>query len=334
MGGRLQITAATLTITTVESRFALAFGFAAITDLQGPGPEPRHGRALRLRAWRAPATAVFCVSVAVSLFLSACATAPISQPGELSSYDGVVASRVHRTHAQVRADAGALKAAHTFELEPVRFAAGAGEGFTPAQRDLLANTAGRALCEALSQRLNPPAPGAAPDLLVRARITGVNPTGRILAASSFVLGHLSPIPLTPRIPIGMGSLAAEAEALDGSGHQVAVLVWERGADAFTSDPAVSSIGDAYQLSELFGRDMGDLIVTGADPIRDLHLPDFVHGRRGKPVSSCAVFGKKPSLVRKFVGGHLAMAPEWMDRPVKSALGTPALETPPASPPQT
>jgi hypothetical protein len=253
--------------------------------------------------------------------LTACATATPGRQGQLSSYDGISKGPSFRTKVYLKADSVTLKAAHTFQLEPVRFADGVGGSISKSQRELVANAASRAICAALSQRLEAPAPGAAPDLRVRATITGFNPTGRATAGASFVLSHLSPVPLTPRIPFGLGSLSAEGEALDGAGHQVAALIWERGADAFTTSPEVSMIGDAYQLSVIFGRDMGELVVTGENPIRDISLPHLRRGR--KPAASCAAFGKGPGLTG-FVAGRFAAAPEWLDRPGKVQPDHPAL----------
>jgi hypothetical protein len=258
---------------------------------------------------------------AIAPLLTACATATPGRQGKLSSYEGVTEASTFRTKAHLHVEATALQKARTFQLEPVQFAEGVGGSITPAQREVVANAASRAICAVLSQRLEAPPAGAAPDLVVRATITGFNPTGRAIAGASFVLSHLSPIPFTPRIPFGLGTFSAEGEAIDGSGHQVAALIWERGADAFTSSPRVSVIGDAYQLSLIFGHDMGELVVTGENPIHNLSLPDFSHHR--KPAASCAVFGKGPGMTG-FVAGRLAAAPEWLDRPDKAQ--------PPVAPP--
>ena len=263
-----------------------------------------------------PAIGVYARAIAVTsmgLALTACATATPGRQGQLSSYEGVTKTSTLRTKAYLRADKAMLEKAHTFQLEPVRFADGVGSSITGAQREVVANAASRALCAALSQRLEAPPPGVAPDLLVRATITGFSPTGRTVAGASFVLSHLSPVPFTPRIPWGLGSFSAEAEAVDGAGHQVAALVWERGADAFSSKPRVSVIGDAYQLSVIFGHDMGELVATGENPIHNVSLPSLSHHR--KPAASCAVFGKGPGMTG-FVAGRLAAAPEWLDRPAK------------------
>jgi hypothetical protein len=269
------------------------------------------------------------VVTSLGLVLTACATATPGRQGQLSSYEGVTKTSTLRTKAYLRADRTMLRNAHTFQLEPVRFADGVGGSITSAQREVVANAASRAICAALSERLAAPAPGVAPDLLVRATITGFIPTGRTMAGASFVISHLSPVPFTPRIPFGLGSFSAEGEAVDGAGHQLAALVWERGADAFTSSPKVSVIGDAYQLSVIFGHDMGELVVTGDNPIHNVSLPNLPHHR--KPAASCAVFGKGPGLTG-FVAGRFAAAPEWLDRPDK-AQPPEDHSTPPSDPTQ-
>jgi hypothetical protein len=266
------------------------------------------------RRSRVPVMAAAFLGLSLGLALTACATATPGRQGQLSSYQGVTKASTLRTKAYLRADKVMLLNARTFRLEPVRFEEGVGGSISPVQRELVANATSRAICATLSRRLEAPAPGAQPDLVVRATITGFNPTGRTAAGASFVLSHLSPVPFTPRIPLGLGSFSAEGEALDSAGHQAAALIWERGADAFTSSPKVSVIGDAYQLSLIFGHDMGELVVTGENPIRNVSLPSLPHHRKAAP--SCAAYGKGPGLTG-FVASRFAAAPEWLDRPVKA-----------------
>jgi hypothetical protein len=250
-------------------------------------------------------------SALAALLLAGCATATPGRQGQLSTYDGLQRTRNHRTTAYVKADTAAILAAKTFRLDPVEFADGVGQAVTPAQRALVANAASRAICAALSERLKGPAEGAPPDLVIRARITGFAATGRAMAGASFVLGHLSPIPMTPRIPLGLGSLSAEGEALGPQGAQAAALVWERGADAFFTDPKVSTVGDAYQLAGLFGHDLGELVVKGENPVRDVSLLSLPRRHHADP--SCDRYGKGGG-VTGFIAGRFAAAPEWTDRP--------------------
>ncbi len=120
------------------------------------------------------------VVTSLGLALTACATATPGRQGQLSSYEGVTRTSTLRTKAYLRADKAMLEKARTFQLEPVRFADGVGSSITSAQREVVANAASRALCAALSQRLDAPPPGVAPDLLVRATITGFSPTDKVL----------------------------------------------------------------------------------------------------------------------------------------------------------
>jgi Protein of unknown function (DUF3313) len=115
----------------------------------------------------------------------------------------------------------------------------------------------------------------------------------------------------------MGGLAVEAEALDQSGHQAAAMVWARGADAFTSKPKVSVEGDAYDMAKAFGADFSRLLVTGANPFKQLpRLPSAnaikaIFGAAPKE-AVCDGFGRGPG-VAGLVGDAIGLPPEWTDK---------------------
>ena len=119
------------------------------------------------------------------------------------------------------------------------------------------------------------------------------------------------------IPIGLGGLALEAEAVDRTGSQKAAIIWARGADSFTSKPRVSRAGDAYELTSAFGDDFSRLLVTGASPFGTLPSPPSTHhvqsllGGAPKEVA-CEAFGRAPG-VPGLLGSAIGLPPEWTDR---------------------
>jgi hypothetical protein len=120
-----------------------------------------------------------------------------------------------------------------------------------------------------------------------------------------------PVPVPAlRIPIGLGGLALEAEAVDRTGSQKAAMVWARGADSITSRPRVSSAGDAYDLAASFGADFSKLLVTGATPFKTLPSPPSMQRvgslLGGAPKESvCEAFGRSPG-VAGFVGSAMGL----------------------------
>ncbi|WP_318014030.1 DUF3313 family protein [Mesorhizobium sp. BH1-1-5] len=108
----------------------------------------------------------------------------------------------------------------------------------------------------------------------------------------------------PRLPIGLGSLSLEAEAIDDNGKQAAAMVWGRGANA-------------YDLAAKFGEDFSKLLVTGKTPLNKLpSLPARAELRAmfggGPKYPACKAFGKSPGLVG-FVGDRMGLPPAWTDK---------------------
>ena len=240
--------------------------------------------------------------------LAGCATAPPPE-GALSSYEGMTKSKAMRTQASVKMDGPALLAAKTLRLEPVAFAPETKGKATPAQLALIANAMERTLCARLSARFEIVGPGAPADLIVKTTVTRIKPTGAGMTGASIVVSHLSPVPFTPRVPLGLGGFTAEGEATDPAGRQDAAMTWSRDADLY-SGGRVSSIGDAYNFSGAFARDLSALLITGKDPVHDLALPKLPH--RGKAASAaCASYGKGGG-VAGFIGTRLGAPPEWTD----------------------
>lgn len=232
--------------------------------------------------------------------LAACASAPPPGGGSLTSYAGLASTGAHRTQASARSDAAPLGVARTLRIDPVTFAADAQSNATPAQQTLIANTMARALCRDLDRRYQIlTGPGDA-DLTVRTVVTRIRPTNAGAAALSAAASWLVPV---PRLPIGLGGFAAEAEAVGPNGEQAAAMVWSRDADVF-SGKRVSSIGDAYDLSTRFTHDLGKLLIRSADP-----ATLAPRGKAGR--GACETYGKGPGLTGA-LAGLLGAPPKWTD----------------------
>lgn len=278
---------------------------------------PEAGRARRIRIW--PTT----TAVAVGLTMAGCAAAPLEQTG-LSSYSDLEKSDGMLTHSLVHVSKPDVLAAKTVKIVPTVFSGSAAASkLTEKQRKLVANAVDRTLCARLSERFEVVGPSAPADLVVRAAVTHIVPTNAAAAgvskgasvATSILLPGV-PVPI-PRIPIGLGSLSLEAEAVGPTGNQVAAMVWGRGANAFFGAARVAEEGDAYGLAAEFGADFGDLVVTGASPFGKFpSLPPMERVGAllgGAPkYPACAAFGKSPGIVG-MVGEGLGAPPDWTDK---------------------
>jgi Protein of unknown function (DUF3313) len=266
------------------------------------------------------------VSFLMPLIAACAAAVPLERAGVLSSYQHLAPSSGFLTQAQVSVNKDEILAAKTVRIIPTSLSVAVAEAkLSKAQLTLIANAVDRSLCSGLSDRFQI-VPRAQPaDLTVHAIITRIIPTDETAAAASKVTSVATsvatavavvPVP-APRIPIGLGGLALEAEAVDQTGSQKAAMVWARGADTVTSRPRVSSAGDAYDLAASFGADFSKLLVTGASPFKT--LPSLPSMRRvgsllgGAPKESvCEAFGRSPG-VAGFVGSAMGLPPEWTDK---------------------
>lgn len=215
-------------------------------------------------------------------------------------------------------------AAKTVKIIPTAFSMKAeSAAFTPAQRSLVTNAVDRTLCSRLSERFVVVGLSEPADLTVRAIVTQVkatNPTAvgvsKVASLGTSVLLPNVPVPI-PRIPIGMGSLSLEAEALDPQGVQKAVMIWGRGANAFLDSGTVAKEGDAYSLAAKFGDDFSKLLINGKTPFGTmLSMPSKAKMRalvgRTPNYEACKVFGKSPG-VAGFIGEQMGLPPKWTDK---------------------
>ncbi|WP_404944567.1 DUF3313 domain-containing protein [Rhizobium rhizogenes] len=264
--------------------------------------------------------------------LAGCAAAPLDRSGSLRSYDGLTKSNGLVAHSLLRVSKDDVLAAKTVKIIPTAFSMQAeSAAFTSAQRNLVTNAVDRTLCSSLSERFVVVGLSEPADLTVRAVVTQVKATNatavgasKVASVAKSVLLPGVPVPV-PRIPIGMGSLSLEAEALDRQGVQKAVMIWGRGANAFLDSGTVAKEGDAYSLAAKFGDDFSKLLVNGKTPFGT--MPSMLSkaklaalvGRAPK-YEACKVFGKSPG-VAGFVGSRLGLPPKWTDKAPENAEAT-------------
>lgn len=262
----------------------------------------------------------------LSLILAACAQSNLTQSGALASYDGLQQGDGVFTKAKFRTDRPSVMQAKTVAILPADLSESArGRGLTGEQLSRIANKIDRSLCAGLSERFKIARRGEAADLKVQAFVTIIEPTNVTAAGVSSALGiggtvasAATGLPLrVPRLPVGLGALSVEAQALDKKNRQVAAMIWSRGADVITTRARASEEGDAYALADEFGADFARLMVTGDDPIKPstAALPSMQNMREflgGQPKeTACERYGANPGLAG-VVGGILGAPPKWTD----------------------
>lgn len=250
------------------------------------------------------------------LATAGCGEVVLTQSGALTRYDRLASSDEITSDARLFVDRAAIARTRTVRIIPAVFPADApGAGIlTAEERRLAANVADRAMCYDLSLKYDVVS-GPNADLTIRSRVTRVVPTGLVGAGSTIGLSAavtiagqvgveaaqgIGRIPI-PRVPIGLGSLTVEAEALDRRGRQRAAMVWGGAANSFTSQPRFSRISDAYDMAGDFGQDFGFLIATGRDPFKSpYYIPNWKRIRvtmlgEAPPDPDCAAFGRAPGI---------------------------------------
>jgi hypothetical protein len=261
--------------------------------------------------------------LAILSLLPGCATAPLVQGASLSSYDRLKPDDGKITKSRLHVNKDQVMAAKTINIIPTTFPPTIAPTLSNEQRALVANAINRALCINLSDRFTVVTPDVPADLTVRAAVTHATETDEVAAGISVAaaigtkfIETSVPIP-SPRLPIGLGEIAIEAEAVDRSGRQQAAMVWGRGATAFFSTPRVSKVSDAYDLSRDFGEDFAKLLVKGESPFKftgiDIPSPEKVSSKMGfaPKHAACESYGRSPGLVG-WVGDKLGAPPEWTD----------------------
>ncbi|GGB07213.1 hypothetical protein GCM10011491_39150 [Brucella endophytica] len=262
-----------------------------------------------------------CVGLLMFACLAGCAKVPLQSGASLSSYDNLVSEKSLLAKAAIKADRDALLSARTVRIIPTGFTPTAAAMVEdPKDLRLVANAIDRSLCVSLSDRLQVVGSGQAADLTVRANVTVLVPTNAAAAALSTAtsLGTSVVLPVSvPRLPLGLGGLGVEAEAIGVDGKQKAAMVWARGANSITEKPRMSKVGDAYSLASKFGNDFAALIVKGKSPFGGMpEIPSLQKMRSGlggkAKYTACETFGRAPG-VAGLVTGQLGMPPGWSDK---------------------
>ncbi|WP_142781679.1 DUF3313 domain-containing protein [Agrobacterium sp. T29] len=282
--------------------------------------KPINERSLVISRWR---VVVFACGL-IGLVQAGCTSVPLTYTGSLTSYQTLGPVRGQLAKARTFADTNFLKQAVSVAIFPTRISPAASMALSDAHDGaLVSNLIDRSLCNTLSRRFVIVNPGEPTDLTIQATISSIVKTQETVAGLSkaITLGTSVVLPVgMPRLPIGMGGLAVEAEATDAGGQQRAAIVWSKGANVITTSARVSEVGDAYGVSTQFGRDFANLLIDGKpDNGLSLRMPtrDGVRSELGgKPkYASCERFGRATG-VSGLVGDFLGTPPSWADRPVK------------------
>jgi hypothetical protein len=272
------------------------------------------------------------------LALAGCGTVVLNETGSLSRYDRLAASEEVATRSRLYADPAALSQARTVRIVPTRFPESvSGPGLNAVERRLIANAADRALCYELSLRYDVVSTKSA-DLTVRAAVTRIDLTnvpaaGATIATSAGITiasqvgvgfaTSVGRVPI-PRIPVGLGSLTVEAEAVDRRNRQRAAMIWGGAANAFTNQARFSAASDAYDLAGEFGQDLGTFLVTGKDPFKlPLAIPNYNRIRvttlGEAPLDpDCEAFGRAPG-VDGIIGDYIGLPPDWTDKGARTPV---------------
>lgn len=265
------------------------------------------------------------------IFLPACATAPLVQGVGLTSYDSMTPSDGLLTKSRLHVKKEQVLSAKTINIAPTAFPLSVSPKLSSEQREMVANAINRSLCINLSDRFTVVSPYEQADLTVRASVTQATETDEVAAgvsaAASLGMNFVNvsvPVPV-PRVPIGLGNLSIEAEAIDPRGQQQASMLWGRGATAFFSSPKASKASDAYDLADKFAEDFSQLLIEGESPFGGgIGLPSLPSWQKinstmgfAPKYAACENYGRAPGLAG-LVGDQLGLPPEWTDSGAKPA----------------
>jgi hypothetical protein len=202
------------------------------------------------------------LAVTVSLLmLSACATAPINtKKGIETAQELSDKTKGRNSSIKQFVDRTRLSSIESLGLPKVTVADGiVSTKITQAQADLVVNRAGRDACRQLANYFDIRRDEDKPDLNLQFVVTAINPTNSAASGVSALLGAAVPGPF--RLPAGLGGFAADGSANNADGNQIVITKWAKGANAFTNDAKVSTIGDAYQLAGSFGMFFAKLLIS-------------------------------------------------------------------------
>ncbi len=264
--------------------------------------------------------------------LTGCGDVVLTDGRTLTRADQFVTSDAVASESKLFIDPTLPQTVRTVRIVPTVFTeAVSGPGLNAVERRLVANAADRALCYDLSLRYDIVSSGPA-DLTVRSAITRVDLTnvpasGATIAASTAIsvagqvgvgfANSIGKIPV-PRVPIGLGSLTIEAEAIDARKRQRAAMIWGGASNAFTNQARFSAASDAYDLAGEFGQDFGSYLATTKDPFRgEMQIPTYDRIRvttlGEAPLDpDCNAFGRAPGI-DGILADMIGLPPEWTDK---------------------
>jgi hypothetical protein len=266
------------------------------------------------------------IGLPIVMLISSCTSVPLQEGGTLTSYGQLSPAKGKFTKSRTFVDAQGLTAVRTVSIVPTTFSFNAASRIkAPQDRALVSNALDRAVCVSLSDKYQIVPTGQPADLTVRTVVTDIVATNKTMAGISTAvsLGSSLALPVgIPRLPVGLGGLAVEAEAIDITGTQRAAVVWSKGANSITNNARVSEVGDAYSLAGNFGKYFSRMLVTGKAPKGlDLSLPSAQRMNSalgGKPkYVACDAFGRSPGLAG-MVADKFGAPPEWTVKQPKAA----------------
>ncbi|WP_064681185.1 DUF3313 domain-containing protein [Rhizobium bangladeshense] len=279
----------------------------------------RAGRAV-IRRHSRPAASILVSWLALSV-AAGCAAVPLEEANTLVSYEGLSSNNGKITKAKLKIEPDDLAAAKTIYIEPATVSPNAGASIRkPSEAALVANVISRAICVGVSDRFQVVDRRENADVIIHATVTRIVPTNAALAgvstATSLGASLVVPVPL-PRLPVGLGGLAVEAEATTRGGKQVGAMVWAKGANSITTSARMSQVGDAYSLASSFGSDFSKMLVSGKTPYKGLlkfpsaqKIRSSLGGRPKYP--ACERFGRSPG-VKDFAASQIGLPPSWTDK---------------------
>jgi len=258
-----------------------------------------------------------------------CTSVPLTYTGSVSSYERLGPERGHFARSRTFADPAFLQQVRSVNIVPTIVSPAASAQVSDANDvKLVSNFIDRSLCNAMSGRFAIVMPGEPADLTVQATVTNIVKTEKAVAGFSKAvsLGTSAFLPVgVPRLPVGLGGLAVEAEAVDAGGKQRAAMVWSKGANVITTSARVSEVGDAYGVAGRFGKDFADLLAEdrpGHHPLLQMPSNDGIRtALGGKPkYASCERFGRATG-VNGFVADLLGTPPSWVDKGANNTANT-------------
>lgn len=258
------------------------------------------------------------------LLLGACASAPRA-PVEIDGTPYETVSDAAHVRIAVAADRPAVAAARSVAIAPLtRPAASASEAIDGEQLDLVGNSAARAACRELARWFELPEDAEQADIVLTLELDEVRPSNRLAAGASALADVFVPGPF--RLPVGLGGLSARAT---GQAAEAAVFDyrWARGARALAEGASVSTIGDAWQLAALFGRDLARELAHQRAPKagrRTLLAADL---RKAGQARCDARYGKVP-LAARGAARIIPLSPEAIDAGAPEAQEAPDAPTEP------